>query len=83
MALTYTLYPAQLGNRKCVFGRATFTSVTSGNIVTGLRDIESCQLTNLTDNSRAMVPDTTTTKGTIALASVSASDVVDFFVISK
>ncbi len=57
--------------------RATFTSVTTGTVVTGMGDVHNLQYTNLTDNSRAVVADVTTTLGSIAFSAVTAGDVID------
>jgi hypothetical protein len=69
------------GNRKVRFARLTFSGVTSGTYVTGLPDVENLQFVNLTDNSRAVVTDVTSTAGSIAFSAVTASDVIDIMAV--
>ncbi len=84
MALTLTEVKVnQWGSDKIYRCRATFSSVTSGTVATGLGDIGNVQCTNLTDNSRAMTIDTTTTVGSIIFASLTADDVVDIVAVKK
>ena len=84
MALTLTFNKMTVfGDRKVFLCRATFTSVTSGSVVTGLAHIDNLKLTNLTDNSRAVVADTTSTAGTIAFTGVTAADVIDIEAIQQ
>lgn len=67
----------QWGSDKIYRCRATFTGVTSGTVATGIGTLANVQCTNLTDNSRAMTMDVTTTVGSIIFGSVSSGDVVD------
>lgn len=78
MALTLTQVKVnQWGSDRIYRCRATFTSVTSGTVATGLGDLGNVQCTNLTDNSRAMTMDVTTTPGSIIFGSLTSGDVVD------
>ena len=82
MALTLTKVKVnQWGSDRIYRCRATFTGVTSGTVVTGLGDLDNVQATNLTDNSRAMTIDVTTTPGSIIFGSLTSDDVVDIVVV--
>ncbi len=65
------------GDRKVYIARLTFTGVTSGSVVTGLNRVDNLEILNLTDNSRAVVSDVTSTAGTIAFSAVTSGDVID------
>lgn len=79
MAFSYTITGRySTGNKKVVTGTWTATSATSGNILTGLTVIETCQVLDATAVRASMTTDYTTTAGTIAIGAVTSNDAGTF-----
>ena len=78
MALTLTNKRISvIGDLKIAVARMTFTGVTSGSWVTGLKKILAFSIEDKTASTRALTVDTTSTEGTIAVGSVTAADVCE------
>lgn len=76
MAFTQTkVRRTVIGNMVMEIWKGTFTGVTSGNLATGIDDIESVFVQGDTIRDGGTV-DHTTTAGTVAMASFTSGDVV-------
>lgn len=84
MTFSYTIKRRTvIGNLRLIIGTWNAASVTSGNILTGLNEIEFSDVVNkVSENDNAKIDDTST-GGTIAMTGVTSNDTGTFFAMGR